>query len=98
MARGSKYSDPNLLKTSKEVLRTDVVYITVSQNDDGFPGNQKEYQLLQDEYNIVVLIARVSCSLLKQPEQVVPKIPVSNRTHLMSYVGSTTHASKDLIC
>jgi uncharacterized membrane protein len=96
MAGGSKYSDQNLLKTPKEVLRTDVVYLTVSQNDDGFQGNHKE--LLQDEYNIVVLSARGSCSLLKQPEQVVPKIPVSNRTHLTSYIGSTTHASKDLIC
>jgi hypothetical protein len=99
-AGGSKYSDINLLKTLKVVLRTDVVYITVSQSADGFPGNQKEYQQLQDEYNIVVLSAggygHVPVPLLKQPEQLLPKIPVSNRTHLMSYVGRKTHAPKDL--
>jgi hypothetical protein len=78
------------------MLRQDVVYITINQNDDGLPGNDDRFQQLQDYYNIVVMSAggygHVPIPLLKQPEMILPKIPVHNRTHLVSYVGSRTHA------
>jgi len=84
----------------KEVLRHDVIYITVDQLDDGFPGDNDLFRQIQDEYNIVIMSAggygHVTVPLLKQPEELVPKIPVENRKHFISYVGSETNAPYDL--
>eukprot|EP00539_Tryblionella_compressa_P005731 CAMPEP_0178768458 /NCGR_PEP_ID=MMETSP0744-20121128/20255_1 /TAXON_ID=913974 /ORGANISM="Nitzschia punctata, Strain CCMP561" /LENGTH=373 /DNA_ID=CAMNT_0020424541 /DNA_START=206 /DNA_END=1327 /DNA_ORIENTATION=+ len=84
----------------KEVLRHDVIYITVSQNDDGLPGDTDLFQQLQNEYNIVIMSAggygHVPIPLLKQPEEVQAKIPMSKRTHLVSYVGGKFHAPNDM--
>lgn len=100
VAGNYKYDDYELIKTLKEALRPTVLYITVSQNDDGFPGDNADFQQLQDAYNILVLSAggygHVPLPLLKQREEVLPKIPFNNRTHLVSYVGSREHSPRDM--
>jgi NADH dehydrogenase FAD-containing subunit len=38
-----------LARALKQVLQTNVVYISVCQNDDGFPGNNRLFQKIQKE-------------------------------------------------
>ena len=80
----------------QNLLREDVLYITVSQNADGFVGRCEEFQHLQDKFHITVLSAggygHVPIPLLKQQEIRRPKIPLNEREHLISYVGSAKNA------
>jgi hypothetical protein len=62
-----------LVDALRHVLRPNVVYITVCQNDDGFPGNNAQMmQQIQQRYAIVVLSSggygHVAIPLLKQRE------------------------------
>ena len=61
----------------QNLLREDVLYITVSQNADGFVGRCEEFQHLQDKFHITVLSAggygHVPIPLLKQQEIRRPK-------------------------
>lgn len=74
-----------------KVLRPDVPYITVSQNDQGLPAS-KEMPLM---HNILVLSAggygHVPIPLLKQEERAVEPLPFP-RQYLVSYVGHQGHA------
>jgi hypothetical protein len=93
-----------LAKALRQALQSNVVYITVCQNDDGFPGSNRLFQQIQQEYNIVVLSSggygHVAIPLLKQTERLVKKrrhkVPISQRHRLVSYVGSLQHAPHDL--
>jgi hypothetical protein len=93
-----------LARALKQVLQTDVVYITVCQNDDGFPGNNRLFQQIQKEYNIVVLSSggygHVAIPLLKQTERLANerhhKVPVYQRRHLVSYAGSLQHSPQNM--
>jgi hypothetical protein len=93
-----------LAKALRQVLQLNVVYITVCQNDDGFPGHNRLFQQIQKEYNIVVLSSggygHVAIPLLKQTEKLANnryrKVPVHLRHHLVSYVGSLQHAPQDM--
>ncbi len=89
-----------LPKLLRSVLRPNVPYITVSQSDDGFPGRSS---LLTHESlpNLLVLSAggygHVPIPLIKQSEERRnDKIPVPERSLLLSYVGSLSHAPDEL--
>jgi hypothetical protein len=94
------YDDPAFLQTLQHVLRGDVLYVTVVQNDDGFPGNHRPFERLMRRHNMVVLSAggygHVPIPLLKQPERPLRKPPVADRRHLVSYTGSLNHAPRDM--
>ncbi|KAG7351575.1 hypothetical protein IV203_010935 [Nitzschia inconspicua] len=97
-----------LVTALRDVLRPNVIYITVCQNDDGFPGNDPHFERIQRQYNILVLSSggygHVPIPLLKQPEYTVSKtilrramrVPVHKRRHFVSYVGSLHHAPDDM--
>jgi hypothetical protein len=92
-----KYPKDLVLEMMKEdLLRDDVMYITVNQNDDGFVGRCSEFSDLQSRYHITVLSAggygHVPIPLLKQPEPSISKVPLSERKHHISYVGSNVNA------
>ena len=74
------------------LLREDVMYITVVQNDDGFVGRCLEMEHIQERFHITILSAggygHVPIPLLKQPEERNNQIPIGKRKHLISYVGS----------
>ena len=78
------------------LLREDVMYITVSQNDDGFVGRCLEMEHIQERFHITILSAggygHVPIPLLKQPEKINNMIPIGERKHLISYVGSKNNA------
>lgn len=91
------YTYPKGLASAlKDVLREDVMYITVSQNDDGFVGCCTEFDDIQSKYQITILSAggygHVPIPLLKQPENFRQKNSMEERKHLISYVGSDKHA------
>ena len=85
-----------LASALKEVLREDVMYITVSQNDDGFVGCCTEFDDIQRKYQITILSAggygHVPIPLLKQPEQLRQKNSTEERKYLISYVGNDKNA------
>jgi hypothetical protein len=96
-----KYPKDLALEMMKEdLLRDDVMYITVNQNDDGFVGRCSEFSDLQSKYHITVLSAggygHVPIPLLKQPEPSLSKVPLSERKHLISYVGSKKNAPEHM--
>ena len=76
------------------------MYITVSQNADGFGGRCTEFEQMQKRYHMTILSAggygHVPIPLLKQPENLAPRIPIENRKHLISYVGSSKNAPGDM--
>ena len=87
------------LSSLLSVLRPEVPYITVSQNDDGLTGGHCE--LMMDWVpNLLVLSAggfgHVAVPLFNQPEIVRDQKPLKNRTYHMSYVGSMIHAPYNL--
>jgi hypothetical protein len=94
--RPKKFKYPRgFVQRLQSVLRPDVLYITVSQNDQGLPGNDE----MPIFHNILVLSAggygHVPIPLLKQEETLVRAKP-TNRTYLTSYVGSLDHAPNDM--
>ncbi len=97
----NKFQYPRELTLAmKDLLREDVMYITVSQNADGFVGRCTEFANLQMKYQITVLSAggygHVPIPLLKQPEKLRRKIPIEKRNHLISYVGSSKNAPYEM--
>ena len=83
-----------------QVLRPDVAYITLCQNADGLPGRMKELHMSKIP-NILVLSAggygHVPIPLLKQPEYPIENtISMTNRSYLLSYVGSITKSPQKL--
>jgi hypothetical protein len=94
--RPKKFKYPKgFVQTLMGVLRPDVPYITVSQNDQGLPANEEIPQM----NNILVLSAggygHVPIPLLKQDESQVEPIP-HPRKWLVSYVGSLGHAPDEM--
>ena len=86
----------DLVSAMKDLLRENVLYITINQNADGFVGRCTEFNDLQSKFSITVLSAggygHVPIPLLKQPEKTLQKIPLDERKHLISYVGKNTNA------
>jgi hypothetical protein len=106
---GKHYPHELYLTLLLECLRPNVLYITVVQNDDGFPANDKRFQELQTKFHITILSAggygHVPLPLLKQLEPTLEydssssmhkhkRVPMSNRTHGVSYVGSSVNAPR----
>jgi hypothetical protein len=92
----NKHTYPSeLVETLRSVLRPNVPYITVSQNDDGLPGRHPNLTM-EELPNILVMSAggygHVPIPLLKQPEPINNHKPVQNRSLLVSYVGSLRNA------
>ena len=82
----------------KSLLRPNVPYITVSQNDDGLSGNDElEMNMFP---NILVLSAggygHVPIPLIKQEERLNNQKPVKDRSTLLSYVGSLLTDRRDI--
>ena len=97
---GSRYPI-ELAKALNDSLREDVLYITVVQNDQGFPVRNKAFADIQDRYALTVLSSggygHVPIPLFKQPEAIIkPKIPMSERKHLVSYQGSKGNAPENM--
>jgi hypothetical protein len=90
----------DLVSAMEDLLREDVMYITVNQNADGFVGRCDEFLDLQSKFHITVLSAggygHVPIPLLKQPEMAREKIPLNERQHLISYVGSKNNAPEHM--
>jgi len=93
--------------TVLKILRSDVAYVTVSQNACGVTGDQTRerpgfYQFDHAKLvpNLVVLSAggygHVPVPLLKQPEAVVGRKPVSERRYFASFLGSLKTAPEGL--
>lgn len=82
---------PKFIKLLKSLLRPDVLYITVSQNDEGLARHHGFPQL----DNLLVLSAggegHVPIPMLKQEESLVVK-KKDHRSWLVSYAGSLGHA------
>eukprot|EP00536_Pseudo-nitzschia_multiseries_P018149 jgi/Psemu1/227951/e_gw1.2200.1.1 len=96
---GFKYPE-DLVLAMEDLLRKDVMYITVNQNDDGFVGRCSDFNDIQDKYHITVLSAggygHVPVPLLKQPEVPQTKVALNKRKHLVTYVGSRKNAPNNM--
>jgi hypothetical protein len=84
-----------LIETLRSVLRPNVPYITVSQNDEGLVG-KNEFNMLSIP-NLLVLSAggygHVPIPLIKQEEPLIhDTIPIPKRKIDISYVGSLKNA------
>jgi len=83
----------------RKVLRPDVPYITVSQNDEGLVS--KRYFQMSEFQNLLVLSAggygHVPVPLYKQLGNIdAGKIPMKNRKYIASYMGSPWNAPHKL--
>jgi len=97
----AKHYPPGLLVALKEVLRKDVLYITLAQNDIGLEG---VFDLRREYPNILVLSAggygHVAVPLLKQEESPLsaettpPRLPLPNRPLLASFTGDIGTSSR----
>ena len=97
LAAQSRYP-PAFLPALRGLLRPDVPYVTVSQNDEGITGKG---ELPMAEFpNFLVPSAggygHVPVPLLKQPEEQLPSRPVRARRIFLSYVGSLVHAPRQV--
>ena len=86
-AQGGKLvHPPKLFRALRRVLRADVPYITVNQNDEGMTG--KCELLMQDIPNVLVLSAggygHVPIPLFIRPEPENHATPVAQRPYLVS--------------
>ena len=95
----SRYRYPaGLIDALLGVLRADVPYLTVSQNDEGLTG--KCEFLLASHPNVLVLSAggygNVALPLFKQDEPFRAAKPLAVRKYLVSYLGSLDHAPSAL--
>ena len=88
-----------LVETLRSMLRPNVPYITVSQNDDGLPGRHRDLTMDQIP-NVLVLSAggygHVPIPLLKQQEDLKNEKDPQNRSIFLSYVGSLGNAPKQM--
>jgi hypothetical protein len=85
-----------LVDTLKSILRPNVPYITISQNDEGIVGKY-EFNSTTEIPNLFVLSAggygNVPIPLLKQEESyITTRIPIIDRMYDVSYVGSLKNA------
>ena len=90
-----QYPD-GLVRTLLEILRPNVPYITISQNDEGIVGKY-EFNSTTSLPNLLVLSAggygNVPIPLLKQEEPyITDRIPIMDRIYDVSYVGSLKNA------
>eukprot|EP00571_Detonula_confervacea_P007277 CAMPEP_0172331620 /NCGR_PEP_ID=MMETSP1058-20130122/62017_1 /TAXON_ID=83371 /ORGANISM="Detonula confervacea, Strain CCMP 353" /LENGTH=726 /DNA_ID=CAMNT_0013048889 /DNA_START=121 /DNA_END=2301 /DNA_ORIENTATION=- len=87
-----------LIDVLQSVLRPNVLYITVSQNDEGLPG-KNEFDMATFP-NVMVLSAggygHVPLPLFKQPESLNNQKQLSQRSIFLSYVGSLANAPRDM--
>ena len=95
----NRYHYPEgLLETLLSVLRPDVPYITVSQNDEGLTG--KDELDMRTIPNVLVLSAggygHVPVPLFKGEEKPVNYVAVEDRTYDATYVGKLQHAPKGM--
>jgi hypothetical protein len=85
----------NFVASLLSVLRPNVPYVTVSQNAGGIPGGHRNLSMAMLP-NLLVLSAggmgHVPIPLLKQTEGIQNVIPVQNRSHLATYVGSLSNS------
>jgi hypothetical protein len=85
---------PEMVGAIRKVLRPNVPYVTVSQNDEGIHGILPAI----DFPNVLVLSAggygHVPVPLLKQPETINNGKDVANRTHFSSFVGTLRNVRK----
>lgn len=83
-----------MLDTLKSVLRPNVPYITVSQNDEGLTG-KNEFDMSRFP-NVLVLSAggygHVPIPLFKQSEKLNNQKSIGDRSNFVSFVGSLGHA------
>jgi len=101
--RVSLYEE-EMVRTFAAVLRPDVPYLVVSQNDEGMPGRVQELEdLVRNRFpNVLVMSAggygNIPVPLVKQNEpKRTNRIPaVENRPTFASYVGSMGHAPKNM--
>jgi len=89
---------PSLVRALSSVLRPNVPYITVSQNDDGLTG--KNEILMSSIPNVLVLSAggygHVPIPLFKQEESIKNNKLPNKRSFDVSYVGTLAHAPQSL--
>jgi hypothetical protein len=89
-----------LVKTLERVLRPNVAYVTVSQNDDGLPGRDAKFARLLKVHNVVVLSAggygHVPILLLKQTEERNNYKDPVERNYLWSFVGSPKTSPRNM--
>ena len=91
---------PGMLAALKQVLRSDVPYLTLSRNDEGWLPNSTEnaFSAAADFPNVLVMssggMGHVALPLLfgSNDEGSRTEAPIDNRTYLVSYVGSRSHA------
>ena len=92
--RGNYRYPPGLVEDLMDVLRPNVAYVTVSQNDEGLTG--KDELPMARIPNILVFSAggygHVPIPLLKQPESLHPAGPMATRPWVVSYLGSLHNA------
>jgi len=81
----------------KATLRQDVLYVTVSQNDEGIHGKDSDFNV-KELKNVLVLSAggygHVAIPLLKAPLKRCD--PLESRNFLISFPGTVDHAPGDL--
>lgn len=91
---------PGFLDSLLLVLRPNVPYITVSQNDEGLQGRRNEFDHVDLLPNLLILSAggygHIPIPLLKQEEALHRRRPVTHRSIDLSYVGSLINAPYDL--
>lgn len=87
------------ISTLQKVLRPNVLYITVSQNDDGLPA-KNPIMAMENFPNLLVLSAggygHVPIPLLKQSEALNNQKDIAERSYFLSYVGKLTNAPHDM--
>jgi hypothetical protein len=97
--RSGHHRYPNgMLDTLRSVLRSNVPYVTVSQNDEGLTGkNEFDIRLIP---NLLVFSAggygHIPIPLLKQDEELNNFVPILDRPIYISYVGSLKNAPKGM--
>jgi hypothetical protein len=95
---GKRSYPPELTRLLYRMLRPDVPYITVVQNDQGLPANGAFDQ--KRTPSLLVLSAggygHVPVPLFRQSEPRNNRRPMAERQYLMSFVGSLSHAPNQL--
>ncbi|CAE7524624.1 unnamed protein product [Symbiodinium necroappetens] len=93
---------PGLLEALNQTMRPNVLYIAVSQSDDGIFGHWPDRKFVKfrqtDFPNMLVLSAggygHVPLPMLKQSEDPVESMPISDRPYAVSFMGSLDHGPR----
>uniref|UniRef100_A0A7S4CF04 Exostosin GT47 domain-containing protein n=1 Tax=Eutreptiella gymnastica TaxID=73025 RepID=A0A7S4CF04_9EUGL len=95
---GNGHYPTEMVAALRRVVRPNVPYITVSQNDQGITGHCE--LLMHDFPNILVLSAggygHIPVPLMTQPGKLKHLKPFEERQYLVSFVGTLDHAPNDL--